>query len=96
VHLGSAAERLGVAYAAPYYARLAESNRDVEAIFAGLRAACQNTKILVASLRSIDQFEHLIALGHRCFTIPGALLDDLMTDEMTENAVLQFEQAAAD
>jgi transaldolase len=94
VHLGSAAERLGVAYAAPYYARLAESNRDVEEIFAGLRAACQNTKILVASLRSIEQFEHLIASGHRCFTIPGTLLDDLMTDEMTEAAVVQFEEAA--
>ena len=44
----------------------------------------------------MEQFEHLIAAGHRCFTIPGALLDDLMTDEMTEKAVLQFEQAAAD
>ena len=75
---------------------MAESNRDVETIFAGLRSACQNTKILVASLRNIEQFEHLVGLGHRCFTIPGALLDDLMTDEMTEKAVLQFEQAAAD
>lgn len=94
VRLGAAAERLGAAYAAPYYARLAESNRDVETIFAGLRSACHNTKILVASLRSIDQFEHLIASGHRCFTIPGALLDDLMTDEMTEAAIIQFEAAA--
>lgn len=94
VRLGAAAERLGAAYAAPYYARLAKSNRDVETIFAGLRSACHNTKILVASLRSIDQFEHLIASGHRCFTIPGALLDDLMTDEMTEAAIIQFEAAA--
>lgn len=94
VHLGAAAERLGAAYAAPYYARLAESERDVEAIFLGLRAACHNTKILVASLRSIEQFEHLIGLGHRCFTIPGALLNDLMVDEMTEAAIAQFEDAA--
>ena len=94
VHLGAAAERLGAAYAAPYYARLAESNRDVEAIFAGLRTACQNTKVLVASLRSIEQFEHLVGLGHRCFTIPGALLDDLMSDQMTETAIAQFEEAA--
>ena len=94
VHLGAAAERLGAAYAAPYYARLAESDRDVEAIFAGLRTACQNTKVLVASLRSIEQFEHLVSLGHRCFTIPGALLDDLMSDQMTEAAIAQFEEAA--
>jgi transaldolase len=94
VHLGAAAERLGAAYAAPYYARLAESERDVEAIFAGLRASCQITKILVASLRSIEQFEHLVGLGHRCFTIPGALLDDLMSDQMTEAAIAQFEEAA--
>jgi transaldolase len=94
VRLGASAERLRAAYAAPYYARLAESKRDVETIFAGLRAACQHTKILVASLRSIEQFEHLIASGHRCFTIPGALLDDLMTDEMTEAAIIQFEAAA--
>jgi transaldolase len=94
VHLGAAAERLGAAYAAPYYARLAESDRDVEAIFAGLRTACHNTKVLVASLRSIEQFEHLVGLGHRCFTIPGALLDDLMSDQMTEAAIAQFEEAA--
>ena len=94
VHLGAAAERLGAAYAAPYYARLAESDRDVEAIFEGLRTACQNTKVLVASLRSIEQFEHLVGLGHRCFTIPGALLDDLMSDQMTEAAIAQFEEAA--
>ncbi len=94
VHLGAAAERLGAAYAAPYYARLAESERDVEAIFAGLRTACHNTKVLVASLRSIEQFEHLVGLGHRCFTIPGALLDDLMSDQMTEAAIAQFEEAA--
>ena len=94
VHLGAAAERLGAAYAAPYYARLAESDRDVEAIFEGLRTACQNTKVLVASLRSIEQFEHLVGLGHRCFTIPGALLDDLMSDQMTEVAIAQFEEAA--
>ena len=93
---GAAAEKIGARYAAPYFARLVESERDADAIFAGLRAACKNTKILVASLRSIEQFEHLIASGHRSFTIPGALLDNLLSDEMTEKAVSQFEQAAAD
>lgn len=92
--MGAAAERLGVKYAAPYYARLVESNRDAEAIFAGLRASCQNTRVLVASLRSMQQFEHLLGLGHRCFTMPGALLDDLLKDPMTELAVDEFEQAA--
>ena len=94
IHHGAAAEKLGVRYAAPYYARLAESSRDVEMIFSGLRAACQSTNILVASLRSIEQFDHLVALGHRCFTIPGALLDELMRDDMTEAAIAQFEEAA--
>lgn len=92
--MGAVAERLGVRYAAPYYARLVESERNAEEIFAGLRASCHNTRILVASLRSIDQFEHLLGLGHRCFTIPGALLDDLLADPMTEAAVAQFEDAA--
>jgi len=92
---GAAAETIGARYAAPYYARLVESERDAEAIFAGLREACMNTNILVASLRSIEQFEHLIAQKHRCFTIPAVLLNDLLKDEMTEKAVLQFEQAAA-
>lgn len=96
IHHGAAAEKLGARYAAPYYARLAESSRDVEVIFAGLRVACQYTNILVASLRSIEQFEHLVAQGHRCFTIPGALLDELMRDEMTEAAIAQFEEAAKD
>lgn len=96
IRMGAAAERLGVRYAAPYYARLVESNRDAEAIFAGLRVSCQKTRVLVASLRSIGQFEHLLGLGHRCFTIPGALLDDLLKDSMTELAVAQFEEAARD
>lgn len=92
--MGAVAERLGVRYAAPYYARLVESERDADAIFAGLRASCQKTRILVASLRTINQFEHLLGLGHRCFTIPGALLDELLQDPMTEAAVEQFEAAA--
>lgn len=92
--MGAIAERLGARYAAPYYARLSESTRNADAIFAGLRAACQNTRILVASLRDINQFEHLVAQGHRCFTIPGGLLDDLLLDSMTLTAVEQFERAA--
>lgn len=94
VRMGAIAERLGARYAAPYYARLMESERDADAIFAGLRTACQNTRILVASLRNVEQFEYLVAQGHRCFTIPGALLDTLLSDPMTEAAVLQFEAAA--
>jgi len=93
--MGAMAECLGVKYVAPYYARLVESERDVEAIFAGLRASCKRTRVLVASLRSVDQFEHLLGLGHRCFTIPGTLLNDLLSDPMTEAAVGQFEAAAA-
>lgn len=96
VRMGAVAERLGARYAAPYYARLLESERDADAIFAGLRTACHNTRILVASLRNIEQFEHLLAQGHRCFTIPGALLDTLLSDPMTEAAVKQFEAAAVE
>jgi len=92
--MGAAAERLGVRYVAAYYARLVESDRNADRIFEGLRMSCKNTGVLVASLRSVDQFEHLIGLGHRCFTIPGALLDPLLCDEMTEAAIVQFEQAA--
>lgn len=96
VRMGAVAERLGARYAAPYYARLLESERDADQIFAGLRTTCQKTRILVASLRNIEQFEHLVAQGHRCFTIPGALLDTLLSDPMTETAVAQFEAAAVE
>ena len=96
VRMGAIAERLGARYAAPYYARLVESDRDADAIFAGLRNSCQRTRILVASLRNIEQFEHLLGAGHRCFTIPGALLDELLQDPMTQAAVEQFEAAAVE
>ena len=92
--VGAMAERLGVRYVAPYYARLVESKRNADEVFAGLRECCLQTKILVASLRNIEQFEHLLAQGHRCFTLPGALLDSLLFDPMTELAVEQFEEAA--
>ncbi len=94
VAMGAAAENLGLKYAAPYYARLVESHRNADAIFSGLRAVCTNTKILVASLRSLEQFETLLGQGHRCFTIPGALLNELLKDEMTEAAVQEFEESA--
>ena len=93
ISMGAIAERLGVRYAAPYYARLAESEHDAEKIFAGLRETCLETKILVASLRNIAQFEHLLARGHRCFTIPGQLLEELLCDPMTLDAVVQFDEA---
>lgn len=95
IRIGAMAERLGLRYVAPYYARLVESDRDADAVFAGLRSVCRNTGILVASLRNIQQFEYLLTQGHRCFTLPGALLDDLLEDPMTLAAVTQFEQAAA-
>ena len=87
------AEAAGLKYAAPYYARLNESARDSEKLFEGLRMVCKRTRLLTASLRSVAQVEHLMGLGHTCFTLPAALLDDLLQDEMTKQAVIDFRQA---
>ncbi len=49
------------------------------------------TRVLVACIRSVDQFEHLLGLGYDTFTLPPAVADTLATDPMSDAAAANFE-----
>ena len=88
------AESLGVAYAAPYYARLHEASGNADPAFQTMRQVEQNTRVLVASLRSSEQIEHLAHMGFRTFAIPGQLALEWTENPFSLRAVSEFEDAA--
>lgn len=89
------AESLGVAYAAPYYARLHENTGDADPAFHTMLQIERNTKVLVASLRNVGQIEHLAQMGFRTFAIPGAIALDWTESSLSLQAVKEFEDAAS-
>ncbi|MBE0532270.1 MAG: transaldolase [Rhodospirillales bacterium] len=91
---------IGVSYVAPYYGRMLDAGRDPDAVLARMKAmrdrSDSTTRILIASLRSIEQMEHLAALGHDTFTLAPKLAASLGIDDLTEAAAAEFERAARD
>jgi transaldolase len=90
-----AASAAGVAYAAAYYARLAETGADADGIFDRMRqVAAPGTRILVASLRTPAQMIGLADRGFDCFAVPEVVADALLASAATDRAVADFEAAA--
>ena len=52
-------------------------------------------KILVASIRCVDQIANLAAKGHLYFTIAPHIADELVNDDLTIEAVTKFNEAAS-
>ncbi|MBL6946464.1 MAG: transaldolase [Rhodospirillales bacterium] len=97
-HQMVAAVTLGAAYIAPYYGRLLEAERDGDGILEGMRSIGNrfgpDTRILIASLRSVEQLEHLLDLGYDTFTLNPAVADVLASDAMSDAAATEFEKAS--
>jgi transaldolase len=53
------------------------------------------TRILAASLRSADDVARLAAAGVPDFTVGGAVATAMLEDELTAEAVEEFERAAS-
>lgn len=87
---------LNADYIAPYFGRMDESGLDAYQHLAQMKTIgrASNTRILVASLRSVDQMITLAAVGQDCFTVAPAIADELLLDLKTDQAALEFEQAA--
>ena len=83
---------------APYYGRLADSGADADAILGAMgRLARENVsapRVLVASLRSIDQLEQLANMGHTCFTLSPDLAEQFGCSKLSDRAAADFEAAA--
>lgn len=92
------AHQLGADFIAPYYGRMAEAGIDAKQHMLQMHAIGKSisseVKVLVASLRSIDQMVELAAEGLTHFTIAPTIAEALLTDELTKAAAAEFAIAA--
>ena len=92
------AEALKAEYIAPYFGRMQDSDIDTEYHFAQIRAMKDKDnafcKVLVASIRNIDQLIKLAANGYEIFTLSPKLASKLINDKFTSNAAYEFNQVA--
>lgn len=90
-----AAEAMGVAFCAPYYARLKESGHNADQAFADMHSIADRTELLVASLRSPEQLIQLASRGFSTFALPEAIASTFFASDLADQAVVAFEAAAA-
>jgi transaldolase len=91
---------IGAAYVAPYLGRMTDAGRDGRAEVRAMRAILAAAgpaapRLLVASLRSVDDLTALAAAGCDTFTFGAALAAQLFDEPATEKAARDFEAAAA-
>ena len=89
-----AAEALQVAYTAPYYARLKEATNEADEIFDRMQDIAFETELLVASLRSNEQFLDLAARGFSTFALPEPIAHTFFESDLANQAIADFEKAA--
>jgi len=92
------ADQLGADFIAPYYGRMNEAGINAKQHLMQMKAMqnsiSSNVRILVASLRSVEQMTELAAEGLTDFTIAPVIAEALLTDELTQAATIEFEHAA--
>ena len=93
-----AAAALGATYVAPYLGRISDGGRDGRAevitMQRCLRGLDSSTRLLVASLRAVEDLPPLAAEGITTFTLSPALAGQLWTHLSSEKAAAQFEADA--
>ncbi len=92
-----AACAMNAAYVAPYFGRLLDAGHDAEAIVDRMRrirdASRAGTRLLIASIRTLDQLETLAASGQDTFTLLPDLADQIGRDPRSDEAANDFETA---
>ena len=89
-----AAEALQVAYTAPYYARLKDAIENADELFDRMQDIAFETELLVASLRSNEQFLDLAARGFSTFALPESIARAFFESTLADKAIADFEEAA--
>ncbi len=87
----------GIQGVAPYVGRMSDAGRDGVASVIAMQQAIGTapTRILAASLRSVDDVARLAAAGVPDFTVGGAVARAMLDDDLSRAAVEEFEAAAA-
>jgi transaldolase len=92
------AQALGAEYIAPYFGRMVEAGLDAYNELKTMKAigdSCDTPcRILIASVRSVEQMCQLAREGHDCFTLKPDLITGLVTSPLSDMAIAEFEQAA--
>lgn len=92
------ATALKAAYAAPYLGRISDLGQDGHAELVAMQQAIAGlhspTRLLVASIRSVDSLAYLAAQGLNTFTISPAIAHALFDVPATQQAAADFERAA--
>jgi transaldolase len=98
VHQALIAAALGVDYVAPYLGRINDLGRngrdDLVAMQQAIAGVGSATRILVASIRSVDDIAFLATQGLDTFTFSPAIAEAFFDVTATNQAVSDFEQAA--
>ncbi len=98
VHQALVAAALKADYAAPYLGRMADLGQDghqqIIMMQQGLNGVKSSMKLLVASIRRVDDIVHLTSQGLDTFTVSPVIAEQLFTVEATEAAARAFEEAA--
>ena len=92
------AAAIGASYAAPYLGRISDSGKDGLAEVANmqrtLRSINSPARLLTASIRQIEDIAVLAAQGVDTFTFSDKIAQSFFNQADTEQAALDFEQAA--
>jgi len=92
------AAALGAEYTAPYLGRIDDLGGDGRQALVQMQRALMGvnspTRILVASIRRLEDLAYLAAQGLDTFTISAAIASQLFQIEATEAATADFERAA--
>lgn len=93
-----AAAALGATYVAPYLGRMGDLGRDgcaeVIRMQRCLEGVGSSTRLLVASLRSLEEIVLLASAGVCIFTVSPTLAQQIWSHPETDKAAAQFEQDA--
>jgi len=89
---------LGASYAAPYLGRMTDGGlngiEEVTSMRRIVAAMDSPLRLLVASIRQTAYLKTLAERGLNTFTLLPKIIDDLLENELTRQAVISFEEAA--
>lgn len=98
VHQALIAAALKADYAAPYLGRMTDlgqdGRQDIISMQRGLKGVNSSSKLLVASIRSVDDITNLAQETLDTFTVSPAIAEQLFQVDATTDAALAFESAA--
>jgi transaldolase len=87
------ARAVGADFVAPYLGRIeAKGQSPWPLVEACIRMQDSGVKLVAASIKSVETLSRLIALGSYSVTLQPSFIEDLIHDEITNEAILQFER----